>query len=284
MPLCVLCNRVADLRLFCLEQPRREVAEVLASDLPLVSKPGYSMQTHFQSSAGFRILFLCSFGNMQNTNDPEFLELTRNRADSYAMFARLFLEEISPELLDRLRRKWQGPDDPEAGGEDRLALGHYLSVTKPLGEDRVLADLAADYAGLFLNAGRRPAYPYESVYTSPNRLLMQKAQDDVRHIYAAAGLSRSGGCREPEDHIAFEMEFMSHLCRCTVAAVEQGKLEEAHIHLQNQRKFLENHLLVWAPQFCEDVILNASTDFYRGLACLVRDFLAFEKDLIDPDP
>jgi len=218
---------------------------------------------------------------MQDLNDSEILELNRDRADSYALFARLLREEISPEVLEQLRRKWDGSNDPEAGGEGQSAINHYLLATISLGEDRVLADLAADYAGLFLNAGGRPAHPYESVYTSPDRLLMQQARDDVRQIYAAAGLSRSGGWHEPEDHVALEMEFMGRLCFRAVAALERGNAEEARVHLESQRRFLENHLLAWVPRFCEDVIRNAGTGFYRGLGLLLRDFLAFERDLID---
>lgn len=220
---------------------------------------------------------------MRDTTDPEFLELSKNRGDSYALFARLLREEISSGLLSQLREKWGGFDDEEAGGEGRHVMHQYFLATGSLGEDRVLADLAADYAGLFLNAGGRPAHPYESVYTSADRLLMQEACDDVRRIYAAEGLRRSGGCREPEDHVALEMEFMSRLCSRAVAAIEMGDVEEARIQQEIQRKFLESHLLVWVPRFCEDVILNADTGFYRGLGFLLRDFLAFERDLLDAD-
>jgi TorA maturation chaperone TorD len=154
-------------------------------------------------------------------------------------------------------------------------------MTEALEPHRVIAELAADYAGLFLNAGGRPAYPYESVHTSPERLLMQQARDEVRQAYVAAGLTRSDECREPEDHIALELEFMRYLCSCTVAALQQGNPEQTRVQLQRQREFLVRHLLAWGPKFCEDVIRNAATDFYRAVGCLVRDFLKFEKEMID---
>jgi putative dimethyl sulfoxide reductase chaperone len=214
-------------------------------------------------------------------NKLEFLGLLENRAASYALFARLFREEITPELLDQLRQNRGGLNAPGAAGEGQDALDHYLRMTEAPEPHQVIAELAADFAGLFLNAGGRPAYPYESVHTSPERLLMQQARAEVRQAYVAAGLTRSDGCREPEDHIALEMEFMRHLCSCTVAALQQGNPEPARMHLQRQRQFLERHLLAWGPKFCEDVVRNATTDFYRAVGCLLRDFLRFEKEMID---
>ena len=51
-------------------------------------------------------------------------------------------------------------------------------------------DLAVDYARVFLGAGEangKAAYPYESVYTSPEGLVRQEARARVRAIYAAGG-------------------------------------------------------------------------------------------------
>jgi anaerobic sulfite reductase subunit A len=76
------------------------------------------------------------------------------------------------------------------------------------------------------------------------------------------------------------MEFMRYLCSCTAEALRQGNAELARLQLQRQRQFLERHLLVWGPKFCEDVVRNATTDFYLAVGCLARDFLKFEGDLI----
>lgn len=215
---------------------------------------------------------------MQNSCDQENIAQHKDRAGTYALFSRLLREEVSAESLRRLRKMREGAEVSEAAGEGLILLDRYLSKTESLEEQHVLDELAAEYAGLFLNAGDRPVHPYESVYTSPERLLMQQAQVQVRQIYAASGLVLSTG-NEPEDHIALEMEFMSHLCSRTVNASEAGDEEAARAHLKSQREFLEDHLLRWAPQFSEDLKRFAATDFYRALGCLIRDFLELEKDL-----
>lgn len=217
---------------------------------------------------------------MPDNDDGDFIVQTRNRRATYALFARLFRQEITPGLLRRLREIRNGIHDPEAAGSGYILLHRYLSSIEALEDNQAIAELAADYAGLFLNAGSSPVYPYESVYTSPEQLLMQEARDKVRRIYAACGLTLSGDFHEPEDHIALEMEFMSHLCVRTTAASEEGNAETVRVYLHSQREFLEDHLLLWTPRFCEDLVRNATTDFYRALGYLVRDFLQLEEALI----
>ncbi len=215
---------------------------------------------------------------MQNSRDREGIAQAKNRAATYALFSLLLRQEVSAELLRRLRKMREGAGASEAAGEGLILLDRYLSKTESLQEQHVLDELAADYAGLFLNAGDRPVHPYESVYTSPERLLMQQAQALVRQVYAASGLVLSRG-NEPEDHIALEMEFMSHLCSRTVNASEEGDQKAVRARLKSQREFLEDHLLRWAPQFSEDLKHFAATGFYRALGCLIRDFLELEKEL-----
>lgn len=213
---------------------------------------------------------------LENT---EFITQIKRRGETYALFARMFRQEVTPDLLRRLRKMRNEISDPEAVGIGYILLDRYLSSIEALDDNQAIAELAADYAGLFLNAGSCPVYPYESVYTSPEQLLMQEARDKVQRMYASCGLTLSGEFHEPEDHIAFEMEFMSHLCFRAIAASEEGNAETARAHLRSQREFLKDHLLLWIPRFCEDLVTNATTDFYRALGYLVRDFLQLEKTL-----
>jgi TorA maturation chaperone TorD len=48
------------------------------------------------------------------------------------------------------------------------------------------------------------AYPYESVYTSEKRLMMQDARDEVLAIYRSCHLDKAASWKENEDHIAVE--------------------------------------------------------------------------------
>jgi len=55
-----------------------------------------------------------------------------------------------------------------------------------------LNDLAVDYARIFLGVGiaeGSAAYPYESVYTSKKRIIMQDTLDQVKAMYVAKGIN-----------------------------------------------------------------------------------------------
>ena len=71
----------------------------------------------------------------------------------------------------------------------------YLSQA----DGTVLTELAVDYVRAFIGSGNdgfSAAYPYESVYTSPKRLMMQDARDEVLVLYrASVWTSRKAGRR-----------------------------------------------------------------------------------------
>lgn len=204
--------------------------------------------------------------------------LITDRRSTYAFLSRMFREEVSSKLLSELVdiSILAG----EANGDGTKVLGEFLEKLKGSNLERAADNLAAEYASLFLNARDRSVFPYESVYTSPEGLLMQKARDDVLRKYAQQGLGKSENHNEPEDHLAIELEFMSLLCEQTVNALEINDLEQGMSCLQNQKEFLEQHLLVWCPRFCSDMAADSASDFYRGVALLTHDFLQSELETI----
>ena len=119
----------------------------------------------------------------ENTNTAEeatmdeLIKLIEQRAATYGLLSRLFRVEIDQELLDQLH----GMRFPAATGnsdvdEGYLRLAKYLSNTW----ENSLTDLAVDYTRVFIGHGvdaYSAAYPFESVYTSEKRLLMQDARE-----------------------------------------------------------------------------------------------------------
>lgn len=97
-------------------------------------------------------------------------------------------------------------------------------------------------------------------------------------VYASAGIvfKKCGG--EADDHIAIELEFMAVLhermlynCFTVRSAMELLEIQES---------FLEEHLLKWAPQFCER--LNGATDskLYLGLSRMLAEFLPLDLQML----
>lgn len=214
---------------------------------------------------------------VETAEEASFDELARlntQRAATYSLLARLYRNEIDEAFLTELR----GMRYPLKTGNDNTDEGyrlmaHFLSNVWA----NTLDDLSVDYSRTFIGHGvdgYSAAYPYESVYTSPKRLMMQDARDEVLAIYRSYGLDKQESWKEGEDHVALEMEFMQTLANRTADALKKGDEDEAVALLETQRNFLYDHLGAWAPMMTRDMKRLAKTDLYQGLAYLTDGFLA----------
>ncbi|MCD7866222.1 MAG: anaerobic sulfite reductase subunit AsrA [Clostridiales bacterium] len=208
-----------------------------------------------------------------------FKQLMLNRRNLYRFFARFFQKEIDEEFFEQLKHV-EFPTERKENAltefQDALTrLNEYFEYDA--GES--LEDLAADYAKTFLGAGiaqGNAAFPYESVYTSPKHVMMQDAWNRVCEIYEAKGIERTEEAGDLlEDHIAMEMEFMAFLCD------ETSQYTETLTGLEEQREFLNKHLLNWAPSFCLDIKEYADTEFYRMVGQLTTGFLQLDSFILD---
>jgi putative dimethyl sulfoxide reductase chaperone len=211
--------------------------------------------------------------------DMQLDELVSTRSLSYTFLSRVYREEPTREFLDALIANAVSSQADEAGEGNKI-FNAFLIKFKGADMEQTRVDLAAEYAALFLNASRHPVFPFESVYTSPDGLIMQRARDEVLQEYRRAGLARVDGFNEPEDHIAIEYEFMASLCRKTIEALQAKNLTAALDSLRWQQEFCEKHLSVWVPKFCQDLAKGARSDFYKGAALLTAEFLETEQETI----
>jgi TorA maturation chaperone TorD len=210
----------------------------------------------------------------------EQIDLNKGRASTYALLSRLFRIEVDESLLFDLR----AASFPAKTGNESVDRGYREIATFLSGNlDLALLELAKDYARTFIGHGNNAysaAYPFESVYTSEKRLIMQEARDEVMRIYAEAGLDLRGW-KDPEDHIALELEYMKYLSEKTVDALEENDDTRALDLLQKQQVFIRQHLGAWLPMMIVDMRRIAKTDFYQGLASLTEGYLALDEDYLN---
>ena len=83
-------------------------------------------------------------------------------------------------------------------------------------------------------------------------------------MYAKAGLTIEKEFELIPDHLYLELLFMSYL-------IETSKYEL-------QKLFLREHLLNWVPYYCDELLKEAKTVFYREVAAITRDFLISESE------
>ena len=215
--------------------------------------------------------FAPTAAEQQETLD-QLIQITKGRAATYSLLARLYRLEVDQEMLDALKAMpfpaHTGNTDADEG--NRLICS-YLSNC----DSRAITELAVDYVRTFIGAGNdgfSAAYPFESVYTSERRLLMQEARAEVLAAFRENNLKKDRWT-EGEDHIALELEFMQRLSLRTAEAIAAENDDEAIELVRRQYAFLQDHLLNWVPMFVSDMRMFAKTLFYQGVAQLLMGFL-----------
>ena len=212
----------------------------------------------------------------------EISEILENRCSTYAFLSQMYREEVSSALLSQLVSELATDEaQGDVGGEGHELLRQFALGVRNSDLGQVETELAAEYARLFLIGRKDGVFPYESVYTSEERLLMQEARDEVLLAYRQEGLDKTEAFKEPEDHLALELGFMVYLCQKTVESMERAEEEAAVAYLEKQKDFLQAHLMVWVPQFCQDLAQVTRSDFYRGMAKITQEHLNLEGETID---
>ncbi|OUO89552.1 dehydrogenase [Gordonibacter sp. An230] len=199
-------------------------------------------------------------------------ELMDLRAHTYGMLARLYRKEVDNEVLGEL----QSMRFPTATGNAKVDEGYHLlyDYLRSAWDDSI-TELAVDYVRTFIGHGVNgysAAYPYESVYTSERRLMMQEARAEVLKTLRENNLKR-GSWSEGEDHVALELEFMQRMSMRTAAALRDGDEEGAAAHVLTQLAFVRDHLLNWLPMLTGDMRMFSRTTFYQGLAQLTMGYV-----------
>ncbi len=202
---------------------------------------------------------------------------------TYRFLSQMLFRELNAEAIGALReQEW-----PRDTGNEHLDRG-YGQVRRffSFASTDARTQLAVEYARIFLAAGVfsqdvATAVPYESVFTSEGRLMMQESRDDVVRRYAADGFAVNPELHEPEDHLAFELEYLAHMSERALAALGQEDLEALHANLKRQREFIEVHLLNWVGDLHRVAEQYAKTTFYTGMLLVAQGALEQSRALID---
>ena len=139
----------------------------------------------------------------------------------------------------------------------------------------LLLELARDFCYFFLT-GVNSVPTSESVYLSPEKLVKQEPRNQVLKMYRQIGFNISGDCKEPEDHIALELKFMARISHLMGEALDTGDRRGALTLLDFQKRFIEEHLNIWIPLFCNFLTKAAKKKesiFYAAIAYLTEGFI-----------
>lgn len=226
--------------------------------------------------------------SMEHESTNELISACESRQAVYSFLARVYGVELTDEALKELADKrslWlRLAEDPQVQGTEMAEGFRTLAeFSSKMGESKtedVLLELAAEYAGLFLGVRQMPPHPSESVYTSQDHLIMQKARDDVMKMYRSMGLEKVGKFTEPEDHIALELQFMAHLSGKTSEALKSKDRVAADKYLEVQRDFLNEHLEKWVPKLVVDIKKGARREFYKAIAKITEGYVKTDAEVV----
>ncbi len=198
------------------------------------------------------------------------------RFSTYDLLRRIFLWEVPLELFADLvhaAKREAGGDGSSSACLPEATLQKYLQALPEdkLGEIR--RNVHIEYTRLFVGPRHLPTPPYESVYRSPQHLMMRDETIDVRQTYAKNGFRVRRLNQEPDDMVGIELEFMAAMSQLSREAERERNYERLAQLIVEQRQFCELHLLKWAPQFCDDIIANSQEQFWRSVAVFTKTFL-----------
>ncbi|ONI38494.1 hypothetical protein AN639_12955 [Candidatus Epulonipiscium fishelsonii] len=211
----------------------------------------------------------------------EIIESYRNymkdRIGIYMFFRDAFFVKPSEELVDKIKNIYLN----NVEGEDIFDWEEPLfELSKMLNQDDniKLDELKAEYTYLFIGPKKIPAPIFESVYHSDKRLLFTENTIDVRKIYQKSGLEVLRKNQIPDDHLAYEMEFMYYLAHKIESDITNENLESKVV--ATSKSFLEKHLLKWVPTFCANVEQYGESEFYKKICSSLLKFLVFDNDML----
>jgi TorA maturation chaperone TorD len=149
-------------------------------------------------------------------------------------------------------------------------IGQALQI--PANELDVM-ELRKEFTRLFrgIQEGYGPPPPYESLYRSSE--FPTDIVEAVLSYFQAAGFDAAEICVEPPDFLASELKLMGLLAFKEHECIQNRDSEQSILYKDLQYKFLQNHIKIWVPEYCQMLIEASRVEFYRYIARYLSVFL-----------
>lgn len=184
-------------------------------------------------------------------------------SEAIELLSSMYLCKPSREVVENWKRA--------LAGDSSIFLADLKKATidVDVAAEKEMEDLLWDYTRLFIGPYKLPCPPWESVYTSPKKLMMQEAADQALRLYEEAGLAINTADIMP-DHIGAELNFLAVLLQ----KMQSGNDGNGR-YMRIMEKFLNDHLVKWMPEFTRDMEDAAESSFYKALAGTTRAVVDF---------
>ncbi len=193
------------------------------------------------------------------------------RSNIYALLSRLLLQELDSDVLKTCMT-------------DETILEFLPNWSK--WDERLIVEsmkLLEEYLNPdFTNLSLLHLTPYETFYTRADQMIETGGANPVTDMYSAYDFVVDYEVARviSSDHIGIELEFMHYLCEAQLKA-SQNNDEEALVELLNvQYRFLNTHLLQWAPQYLINMKYEARTPLYYDVAEMTLEFILSDNETL----
>ena len=194
----------------------------------------------------------------------DIIEITQARINMYGLLSRLFIEEVDPFTLAKIKEN-----------EDLLELFPNTKQWDKFWEKDVMKlveeDLNVDFTTIFI----LNVYPYESVFVNDEGHINPTITNPTLIFYRDNGYAidlNKTRALSP-DHIGVELEFMMNLAQEELNALAREDEKEVKRVRKIQKRFLEEHLANWGLPYLLAVKDIAETPFYYDVADATLEFL-----------
>ncbi|MEL7563278.1 MAG: molecular chaperone TorD family protein [Dehalobacterium sp.] len=193
--------------------------------------------------------------------------------ESCRLFSSVFLILPDHDFVKSLLALSMG-DDTESPGMQ--AIRQYVQQQRLNTIASTLQEIAIDRAKLIRGVSERgPRPPYESLYVKEPT---QNVMGSLNQFYAKLNCGVSEALRESSEQIGVEFAFVQLLLEHQLTALKNDNGDKIKYYQELLQDFMRQHLGRWASDYAQEMERYAQTDFYRGIALLLKDFMWEEMD------
>jgi TorA maturation chaperone TorD len=132
-------------------------------------------------------------------------------------------------------------------------------------KDQCQDSLVEDYFRLFAITGLPLAPAYASIYVKRNTGGL-KPSEKVTVFYESYGWHFKSRTKVLDDHLGVELLFLTRLIDKYLMLDDEPCCCEMRKEI---RRFIDQHLLTWVPEWNKDIQEHAHTQCYRGIGSLI---------------
>lgn len=214
-----------------------------------------------------------SLGVYMEQIDKHILE---GREVIYSVLSKIFLDVPNKNMYEMITKVFPLMKDfvsNEYAQNIMNQLNDYISNSLT---DEFLLNWQRDYTRLFCLTDSVPVS--ESYYTSIEKLVMQESREQVLALYRKCKFNMNHTSNEPEDHISYELMFISFLSKQAKLANDENILKEL---MNIQMQFIHEHLLILLTALTDKMkIYEQGKRFYYPLALFMIEFIKADYDYI----